>query len=458
MTPISAHLKMLAVAAFLLGNAAAQETAPPGSASRPLEAAPMPLTEDEALPPVGKGNMFSDEQLRYCLAQLVRVDAVRPLLDRYEREEVEHFNALVADFNARCASYRYKGNALDEAKAWLEESRAKIEAAARESYTKRFSRESKVVKAPKKTPVTPPRPSTEPSVSARATSEGKPAQATSKPAPPPQATTSASEPSSAAPSPRAAAEDKPVQPSNKPAGPPQTATAASEPSRSKPQGSASDASKPTSAPTPPPPAPRDETPSPTISKPSSPPTSKPKEVAGETSTKPGAGSVPVTPPQAPRAASVDVQTSTAPPAKAVPAEPLISKPKEFPAAGPDTSSASASPSQAPDRSASVSAPTAGGSPVPPSSDDKVAKSKPPPVVAATAQAELSTKPQTDERDIAQRNSGPRKAGKPASKPPRPLPSARKTEPPAQVAAVAPKPETPQAPKPRSLASPRIFSA
>jgi TonB family protein len=47
---------------------------------------------------------------------------------------------------------------------------------------------------------------------------------------------------------------------------------------------------------------------------------------------------------------------------------------------------------------------------------------------------------------AQRDSGARKAAKPAtSKPPRPLPSARKTEsPPTQVAAAAPKSEAPAA--------------
>ena len=44
----------------------------------------------------------------------------------------------MVDFNARCGSYRYEGNALDEAKAWLEEHRAQIEADARTSYMKRF--------------------------------------------------------------------------------------------------------------------------------------------------------------------------------------------------------------------------------------------------------------------------------------------------------------------------------
>ena len=138
----SLSIAILCIAAALARAGAAAEApasaVSPGAASHPIDAAPMPLTGDEALPPVGKGNLFSDGQVRYCLAQLIRVDAVRPLLNRYEREEVEQFNALVADFNARCGSYRYKDNALDEAKAWVEENHAQIEHTARENYMKRF--------------------------------------------------------------------------------------------------------------------------------------------------------------------------------------------------------------------------------------------------------------------------------------------------------------------------------
>src|SRR3954452_20479640 len=152
MRPLS--IAILCIAAALAGSAAGAQprasAAPPGAASHPLDGAPMPLTADEALPPVGKGNLFSDGQVRYCLAQLLRVDAVRPLLNRYEREEVEQFNALVADFNARCGSYRYKDNALEESKAWLDDNRTLIERTARANYMMRFPGEPKLGKAAKK--------------------------------------------------------------------------------------------------------------------------------------------------------------------------------------------------------------------------------------------------------------------------------------------------------------------
>jgi len=108
-------LPIIAVCIAGLLHAPAEAAGPttPGAVSRPIEAAPLPLTEDEALPPHGRGNLYSDAQVRFCQAQLVRIDAVRPLLNRYEREEVEQFNALVADFNARCGNYRYNGNVLE---------------------------------------------------------------------------------------------------------------------------------------------------------------------------------------------------------------------------------------------------------------------------------------------------------------------------------------------------------
>src|SRR5689334_12336829 len=189
-------LPIIAVCIAGLLHAPAEAAGPttPGAASRPIEAAPLPLTEDEALPPHGRGNLYSDAQVRFCQAQLVRIDAVRPLLNRYEREEVEQFNALVADFNARCGNYRYKGNALEESKAWLEDNRALIERTARDTYMARFPGEPKIARSARKSGSTAlAQPQPEVIVSAHADSEAKPAPPASKPAAS-QETTSASKP------------------------------------------------------------------------------------------------------------------------------------------------------------------------------------------------------------------------------------------------------------------------
>ncbi|HEU5284829.1 MAG TPA: hypothetical protein VFU53_13505, partial [Burkholderiales bacterium] len=107
---------------------------------------PFAPSDDEERPPVGKDHMFSEPQIRYCLAQLTRINAVRPLLDRYQSEHVKHFNAQVADLNSRCSSYRYVGPALGNARVWLATSRARIEEDARAAYTERFAGEQVIVR------------------------------------------------------------------------------------------------------------------------------------------------------------------------------------------------------------------------------------------------------------------------------------------------------------------------
>jgi TonB family protein len=415
-------LSSFALATALLSGAYAQQAAPvagpPGAASHAIQAAPMPLTEDEALPPSGKGNLFSDAQVRYCLAQLIRVDAIRPLLNRYEREEVEQFNALVADFNARCGGYRYKDNALAEAKAWLEDNRAEIERAARENYMTRFPGEPKVATAPKKPG---------PAAPAQATSEDKPAQPIAKTAPeakPPSTAKPPNEiakPAATRPPPSAVAE-KPTH-----AVKPEPDSNAREPTGASPAPNASKPPAPSSAQ---PRTGRDDKPA-TATKPPALP-AKPKDIAStaaDAAMKPG-GARP-----SPGTAA-DVTITAAPAAEAIRAEPLISKPKEFP-----------SESVAPQRPAATPA----DSRVPQSAstppEDKAAKPLDKPSSVAPATTEPAVKAQPDEREPATRP-GARKSAKPATKPPHlPASPARKTEPPpAQVAAAAPKPEPPPTPE------------
>src|SRR5882724_3150118 len=48
----------------------------------------------EERPPVGKSNLFSEAQIRYCLSQIIRIQAVRTLVDRYRKAQVQYFNEL----------------------------------------------------------------------------------------------------------------------------------------------------------------------------------------------------------------------------------------------------------------------------------------------------------------------------------------------------------------------------
>jgi len=101
------------------------------------------LPFDEEVAPLGTSGPLSDPQLRYCLAQIIRIDAVRPILNRFKHDQVDYFNALVADFNTRCGHFSYPKGALEGAKQVVEGSRAQIESAAREAYRARFGKDEK---------------------------------------------------------------------------------------------------------------------------------------------------------------------------------------------------------------------------------------------------------------------------------------------------------------------------
>jgi TonB family protein len=125
-------------------KAAVPAVMPPGSLREPIvspraaDQVPSPpvtgSSGDEEMPQAGKGQLFSEFQIRYCLAQQLRIDAVRPLLNRYDHPQIRRFNDQVGDFNARCGSYRYYGSALQDAKAWLEAARPRIQQEAREAH------------------------------------------------------------------------------------------------------------------------------------------------------------------------------------------------------------------------------------------------------------------------------------------------------------------------------------
>ncbi|WP_200873806.1 peptidoglycan-binding domain-containing protein [Bordetella bronchiseptica] len=95
----------------------AQSTAPnyvpPAPAPAPAPAPPQPQAPSrptESKPPVGRDLVFSSEQIRYCLAEDIRIDAAKSALNNYIDADVGRFNAMVADYNSRCSSFQYQTN------------------------------------------------------------------------------------------------------------------------------------------------------------------------------------------------------------------------------------------------------------------------------------------------------------------------------------------------------------
>ena len=110
------HVKKatLAAAALLamLGLLGAYWTFDLGEASSVASAPnpPQPKTEPELLPPVGKGQRFSREYVRYCHFQQERLRVVKQQVRG--PEDIRAYNALANDYNSRCSDFFYQDEDL----------------------------------------------------------------------------------------------------------------------------------------------------------------------------------------------------------------------------------------------------------------------------------------------------------------------------------------------------------
>ncbi|MEM9601963.1 MAG: hypothetical protein AAGA11_03815 [Pseudomonadota bacterium] len=84
-------------------------------------------------PPVGEGLLLSRAEIRYCLAEALRLRAARTQVDATALD-VGRLNASVTDLNARCGSYQYQGDDLALATADVQLRSDEISAAGRRAY------------------------------------------------------------------------------------------------------------------------------------------------------------------------------------------------------------------------------------------------------------------------------------------------------------------------------------
>ena len=75
-------------------------------------------------PPVGENNILSVTQIRWCLIEDIRIEVLRPM--PRTNSEIDEFNAVVADYNSRCGSYRYREGTLTRVQQEVERVRAEI--------------------------------------------------------------------------------------------------------------------------------------------------------------------------------------------------------------------------------------------------------------------------------------------------------------------------------------------
>lgn len=91
------------------------------------------------MPRVGKDLIFPVTHIKYCLAEEIRLGAAKLAVNSYSNSDVDRFNAMVTDYNSRCASFRYRGNALDSARKEVEPYRRALQAEGRGRFTPRAS-------------------------------------------------------------------------------------------------------------------------------------------------------------------------------------------------------------------------------------------------------------------------------------------------------------------------------
>jgi len=65
-------------------------------------------------PSVGRNNVLSISEIRWCERESIRIDAIRPIA--ISNADVERFNVMVVDYNLRCGSFRYRQGSLESAR------------------------------------------------------------------------------------------------------------------------------------------------------------------------------------------------------------------------------------------------------------------------------------------------------------------------------------------------------
>ncbi len=91
----------------------------------------------EVRPPVGSDNILNADEITYCLAQHIRIEAAQKVLNAYVHSDVRRFNSLVKDFNSRCGSYRYEQEVRSAAIASIASYKSKYEREGARWFTKK---------------------------------------------------------------------------------------------------------------------------------------------------------------------------------------------------------------------------------------------------------------------------------------------------------------------------------
>lgn len=143
---------------WLIGQSDKSSTSPEPAYSPPAQTATpsysppaepqAPSSPQESMPPVGQDLVFSTAQIRYCLAEDIRLEGAKSVINNYIDSDVDRFNSMVADYNSRCGSFRYRSGALDSARRDIEPYRSQLQAEGRSLFARSPSTGSLSTPAP----------------------------------------------------------------------------------------------------------------------------------------------------------------------------------------------------------------------------------------------------------------------------------------------------------------------
>lgn len=136
------HIKTIAVKEAVpdSSNASSTLVSPPQAYLNPPAQPQVPSHPVESKPPVGQNLVLSREQIRYCLAEDIRMEGAKSAFNNYSDYDVDRFNAMVADYNSRCGSFQYQTNNrgrndLNSAQRDIEPYRSRLQSEGRKRFT-----------------------------------------------------------------------------------------------------------------------------------------------------------------------------------------------------------------------------------------------------------------------------------------------------------------------------------
>lgn len=126
----------ICVLAYLSARPQSSSYVPPytgGSTTSALpRATPLRSSESMKIPSVGQGLTFSVAEIRYCLAEVIRLDHIETTADLKREVHIRNLNLRINDYNSRCTRYRHRVSDMTIAKSDVEAMRAALRSEAAE--------------------------------------------------------------------------------------------------------------------------------------------------------------------------------------------------------------------------------------------------------------------------------------------------------------------------------------